>query len=201
VATPVLGWLFMARLPSLYVWPAVALAAVGTWLLGGGTLSGFSTGDWLIVISAVIWAGHMLITGLSVDYVRPIAFTALQFATLASLGTAMIVLTGEPLSVTGLVDAAGALAFVGVLSSAVTFTLLAVALKHTPPAEAAILVSMETLFAAAAGVVLLGERLSPIGWLGAAAMFSATLLVQAGPLLDKRQRQDERQQTRDGRSR
>jgi drug/metabolite transporter (DMT)-like permease len=68
-----------------------------------------------------------------------------------------------------------------VLSSALTFTLLAVAMKHTPASEAAVLVSMETVFAAIAGALLLGERLSPIGWLGAGLLFAASLLVQLAP--------------------
>jgi len=53
-------------------------------------------------------------------------------------------------------------------------------LRHTPPSEAAVLVSTETLFGALAGALLLGERLQPIGWAGAAAIFAATLLVQVG---------------------
>jgi drug/metabolite transporter (DMT)-like permease len=87
---------------------------------------------------------------------------------------------------TSLWGAAPAIAFVGLVSSALTFTLLAVAMKHTPPAEAAILVSTETVFAAVAGVVLLGERLSSVCWLGAGLMFAATLFVQLGPLLEAR---------------
>jgi len=67
------------------------------------------------------------------------------------------------------------------LSSALTFTLLAVAMKRTPASEAAVLVSMETVFAALAGALLLGERLPPIGWVGAALLFAASLLVQLAP--------------------
>jgi drug/metabolite transporter (DMT)-like permease len=187
VATPIIGWAFLHQKPNLYVWPAVILAIGGTWMLSGGTVGGFTTGDALIALSAVFWSLHMLITGLSVPYARPITFTAVQFFVLALLGGAAVVVTREPVTVAGLTAAADSIAFVGVLSSALTFTLLAVALKHTPPAEAAILVSMETLFAATAGAILLGERLSPIGWLGAAAMFTATLLVQLAPVLLRRQ--------------
>ncbi len=65
-----------------------------------------------------------------------------------------------------------------------TFTLLAIALKETPPSEASILMSMETLFAAAAGVLLANDWLTPIGWIGAALMFAATVLVQIGPAME-----------------
>ena len=66
------------------------------------------------------------------------------------------------------------------LSSAVTFTILTVALQHTPPAEAAVIVSLETVFAAAAAYIVLGERLAAIGWLGAGLILLATLVLQLG---------------------
>ena len=63
VITPLIAWAWSGRRPNPLVWPAVALSAVGTWLLGGGTLSAFSTGDLLIALSAVFWAVHVVITG------------------------------------------------------------------------------------------------------------------------------------------
>jgi drug/metabolite transporter (DMT)-like permease len=75
---------------------------------------------------------------------------------------------------------------VGLLSSALTFTLLTLALQHTPPSEAAVIVSMETVFAALAAYLLLGERLVWIGWVGAALILSATLLLQLWPAIAAR---------------
>jgi drug/metabolite transporter (DMT)-like permease len=67
---------------------------------------------------------------------------------------------------------------VGVLSSAVTFTVMTAALRYTPAVVAAVIVSTETLFATSAGYALLGERLTPIGWLGAASIIAGILLIQ-----------------------
>lgn len=184
VATPFIGWIFFSRLPSLYVWPAVGMAFIGVWLLGGGSLGGFSIGDGLIAASALLWAAHMIITSRAAPYGRPVAFTAMQFAVVACCA-GVVALAIEPITFEGLQGALPSIAFVGVLSSALTFTLLAIALKDTPPTEAAILVSMETLFAAAAGAILLGERLTPIGWVGAGLMFTATILVQIAPLFER----------------
>lgn len=184
IATPIVSWLLFKRRPEGYVWPAVALAFVGIWLLGGGTLSGFSTGDILIAASALIWAVHMLITSLATPYGRPVAYTAMQFACVG-VGAAILTILIEESTLEGFLNALPSVAYVGVLSSALTFTLLAIALKATPPTEASILMSMEMLFAAAAGVILLGERLPPIGWVGAGLMFAATILVQIGPILKK----------------
>jgi drug/metabolite transporter (DMT)-like permease len=187
VITPLLSWSLSGTRPPAAVWPAVLLAFAGTWLLGGGTLGGFSLGDWLIAASAVFWALHLLVTGASVPYARPIAFTAIQFLFLAACALIAAVLI-EPIGARDVMAALPAIAYVGILSSALTFTLLAVALRHTSAAEAAVLVSTETLFAALAGLLLLGERLAPVGWLGAGLMFAATLLVQLGPYAGRRRR-------------
>jgi drug/metabolite transporter (DMT)-like permease len=179
VITPFIAWAWSSRQPSPFVWPAVVLSAAGTWLLGGGTLSHFSTGDMLVAISAAFWAGHVVITGGAAQYRRPLGFTAVQFAVvaaLAGLGAGLL----ENVTLAGLGAAWVDIAYVGLLSSALTFTLLTVALQHTPPSEAAIIVSMETLFAALAAYLLLNEHLSAIGWVGAAMILSGTLLVQLG---------------------
>ncbi len=185
VATPLIAWVIFGQRPASYVWAAVALAFGGVWLLGGGTVGGFSTGDALIAMSAVLWALHMVITSRASVYGRPVAYTAMQFS-LVAFGGAVLTMAIENNTLDGLYKALPAIAYVGVLSSALTFTLLAIALKDTPPGEASILMSMETLFAAAAGVLLAGEWLAPIGWIGAGLMFSATILVQIGPLLESR---------------
>ena len=182
VITPLLMWLVLSRSPGIIIWIAVALAFAGTWMLGGGTVGGFSWGDWLVVFSSFFWASHMLVIEHSGRHARPIAFTAIQFAVVALVSGIGALLLEAP-SIDMLLAAAPEIAYVGVLSSALTFTLLAVAMRHTNAAEATIIVSTETVFAAIAGVLLLSERLEWIGWLGAAMMFSASVLVQLAPYI------------------
>ncbi|MFN3744129.1 MAG: DMT family transporter [Hyphomicrobiaceae bacterium] len=182
VITPFLVWIAMRRAPVWVVWPAVVMSFVGVWLLGGGTLGAFARGDLLIAISAFFWAGHVVIVAQAARHARPVTFSAIQFAVVAALALAGAILF-EPISLAALAAAWREIAYVGLLSSALTFTLLAIALKHTPPTEAAIIVSSETLFAALAGYLLLGERLSLSAWCGAGLILGAVLLVQAGPLI------------------
>jgi drug/metabolite transporter (DMT)-like permease len=177
VIVPFLAWATTRTAPGLTVWSAVALSFVGTWLLGGGTIGGFGRGDGLVMVSAAFWAAHVIAVGRAARLGRPVAFTAWQFAIVALLA-GLAVAVSERVDGAALVQAAPQIAYVGLLSSALTFTLLAVALRYTGPSEAAVLVSMETVFAALAGAVLLGERLQPVGWLGAAMILAATLVVQ-----------------------
>jgi drug/metabolite transporter (DMT)-like permease len=179
VITPFVAWGWSGKVPGPAVWPAVALSAVGTWLLGGGSLGAFSAGDGLVAVSAVFWAVHVVITGRASPFGRPIGFTAVQFAAVAALaasGSALL----ETTTAEGLAAAAVDIAYVGLLSSALCFTILTVALQYAPPSEAAVIVSMETVFAALAAYLVLGERLSAIGWTGAALILLAVLLLQLG---------------------
>lgn len=185
VITPFIYWGWTGALPNAVVWPAVLLSAAGTWLLGGGTLSAFSYGDQLVALCAFFWAVHVVVTGRASRYRRPIAFTAIQFTVVGALGTLGATLLETP-TASGLHLAALDIAYVGLLSSALTFTILTVALQHTQPSEAAVIVSMETVFAAIAAYWLLGERLAPTGWAGAALILAATLLLQVWPTLRTR---------------
>jgi drug/metabolite transporter (DMT)-like permease len=185
VLTPFVAWAWSGKIPSPMVWPAIALSAIGTWLLGGGTLDAFSFGEGLVAVSALFWAIHVVVTGRAAPFGRPIGFTAVQFAVVAVLAAAGSALT-ESTTLGGLAGAAPDILYVGLLSSALTFTLLTVALQYTPPSEAAVIVSMETVFAALAAYLMLGERLPAIGWLGAALILGAILLLQVGPAIGAR---------------
>jgi drug/metabolite transporter (DMT)-like permease len=179
VVVPFIAWAWHRKAPGSSVWLAVILSFVGTWLLGGGSLAGLGHGDMMVAASAVFWAAHVVVVGISGRLGRPVAVTALQFLVVGVLGLAGALVFEDP-RVQGLQTAAGEILFVGLLSSALTFTLLAVALRYTPPSEAAVLVSLETVFAALAGAILLGDRLPLIGWIGAAMIFTASLVVQLG---------------------
>jgi drug/metabolite transporter (DMT)-like permease len=119
----------------------------------------------------------MVITGALARHERPILLMLLQFAVMALLSAVAAALVGEAFDAGMLRGAAVAIAYTGVLSSALTFTLLAWAMKYTPSSEAAVLTSTESLFSALAGAWLLGERLPGLGWAGAALMLGAVVLV------------------------
>jgi drug/metabolite transporter (DMT)-like permease len=187
VITPFVAWGWNGKRPSTAVWPAVALSAFGTWLLGGGGIAAPSQGDMLVALSAVFWAAHVVITGRAASYGRPITFTAIQFVAVTVLA-GVTLLPLETVTLAGLKGAAVDIVYVGLLSSALTFTLLTLALRHTPPSEAAVIASFETVFAASAGYLILGERLSATGWAGAALILSAILFIQLAAALGARWR-------------
>jgi drug/metabolite transporter (DMT)-like permease len=177
VFAPFLVWLLQGQRPTLKVWASVVVAAIGIWALGGGTLTALSGGDLLIACSALFWALFMVVTSMAGREAKPLQTTCLTFVVLAILGWSSAAVV-EPITWTALKAAAPALLFVGILSSALTYALIAMAVRHIPTTTATLLLSTETLFAAGMGYVMLGERLPLIGWAGAGLLLAAVVMVQ-----------------------
>ncbi len=184
VFTPVVAWVLSSTYPARIVWPAIGLSFVGTWLLGGGTIGGLGTGELLVMVGSLFWATHCVLTGEASRFKRPLTYTVIQFTVVTLCATAAALIIERP-TLEALHGAAIPILFVGLVSTALTYTLFTIAIRHTTPPEAAVILSAESLFAAAAGALMLGERLSPISWIGAGLMIAAILLVQLGPWLSR----------------
>jgi drug/metabolite transporter (DMT)-like permease len=180
VITPFLVWMMYQKRPAAMVWLATLVAFLGIWFLGGGSLQGFSTGDRFVALSAFGWSLFMVNVAASGRLARPIQMTCLTFACGSVLSFA-VALVFEQIAWHAMVEAAVPIIYVGVFGSALTYVLMAIAMRHIPATHATILLSTETLFAAAAGHVMLGERLSVIGWLGAGLVLAAVVLIQWKP--------------------
>jgi len=176
VLTPFLFWLIKRKRPSKVTWLAVVLAFVGVWGLSGGTLTELSKGDLLVTSSSLFWALLLITTGESAKWKRPLTYTCIQFGVVGFIGVFGAHLF-EAVDIQSIGHSAVSIVYVGILSTALTFALMAYALKHIPAPRASVLLSTETLFAAGAGYLLLGERLPLIGWVGAALILAAVLVL------------------------
>ena len=183
---PVLGFLIFRTRPHPIIFACVPLALIGIYFLNGGGLASFNGGDGLIVFSAVFWAMHVILLGYIARATSlPIFVSAVSFliAGVVALSLAFII---ETPTLAGISAGWLEIAYAGILSTAVAFTLQAIGQQHVPTANAAIILSAESLFAAIGGALLLGERLPPIGYAGAALIFVAVLAVEALPPLWQR---------------
>lgn len=176
VVAPLLA-LALGRRPDLRVWIGAGLAILGAFLLSGGRLATFGPGDWLVLASSVGWAVYMLTTESAGRGARPLSYVCGVFAVVAVIAwPAALATEGWPGP--ALIPALPEIAFVGVMSSAVTFGLMAVAMRTIPAPRAAILLATEAVFAAVFAAILLGERLPALGWAGAGLILAAVLTVQ-----------------------
>ncbi len=178
-------------------WMGAVLAAIGLFLISVTGSFRVETGDLLVLAGAFCWAGHVQMVGWMSRRIDPIAFSVVQFA-VCSVASGAAALLRESISVTGILSAAVPILYAGLLSSAVGFTLQAVAQRRAPPAHAAVLLSLESVFAALGGVVLLGERMGARVVVGCVVMFAGMIVSQVPRLLGAGGRAGEGPATRDG---
>lgn len=188
IFVPVLTFLAIRVRPHPIIYLGVPLALGGTYLLTGARFDQFNAGDAMLVICAVFWAIQIAMLGPLVKQTNlPIVISALTFA-----GTAVLCLGGavgfEQPNLIQITAGWQEIAYAGIFSTAVAFTLQAIGQRYVPPANAAIILSSESLFAAAFAAILLHERLPPAGYAGAALIFLAIILVEAVPAYAGRRR-------------
>jgi drug/metabolite transporter (DMT)-like permease len=188
VLVPVVAWALHRNRPSMTVVASCAVSLAGAWLLEqGGDSTSWGTGDLLVLISDIFQALQIILVERFLSrHSRPLLLSFVQYAVIVVLALAAA-LAFEPISLAGIWAVMPAILYAGVLSGGVAFTLQIVAQRHTPAAEAAIIMSLESVFAAAAGAWLLGDRLGPTGLFGCALILAGVLLVQLMPLLRRNQ--------------
>ena len=184
VFVPFILWLLTRQAPRTPVVFACLISAGGAWLLAdNGQARHWAIGDLLVVLSDLAWALAIVLIGVFLQRThRPFFLSFVQYAVTAVLGLSAG-LALEPVSLAGIVATLPPLLYAGLLSGALAFTVQIIAQKHTPPSEAALIMSLESVFAAVAGAWLLGERLLPLGIAGAALILLGVMVVEVGPRL------------------
>jgi drug/metabolite transporter (DMT)-like permease len=188
VFTPLLAAVVLRRRASRSVWGSAAASTLGLLLLSGAGGAVSPLGDGLVLLCAVAFAAHILLSDRALERVPLLPFVTVQVLV---CGVVSLVLGGflGQLAVPRDPSTWGALALTAVLASAVGFLVQAQAQRRLPPARIAVVLACEPVFAAAAGAVVAGERLRPAGWLGAGIMLGAVLAVElVQPSLASRRR-------------
>ncbi|MCU0556325.1 MAG: DMT family transporter [Desulfobacterales bacterium] len=186
VIVPLLG-LFWRQRPDLGTWIGALLAAAGLYLLSVTAAFEIAFGDLLVLVGAFFWAAHVLIIGWLSPRIESIQLACIQFAvcSLLSLITAAAL---ETMTLQGLMGAALPILYGGLLSVGVAYTLQVVAQRDARPAHAAIILSLESVFAALGGWLLLGELLSARALVGCSLMMAGMLLSQLHAFVFRRKR-------------
>lgn len=176
---PLFGILLRKKLTPM-LWIASPLALIGLWLLTRDGSGGFSLGDGVLLLGAVLWAAHILLIDSVGERIYPLRFSLIQFAVSAGLNLVLLLFFDSP-TPEDLSSALIPLLYSGLLSSGVGFTLQVLGQKGADPAVASLILSFEAVFSAVGGALILGEKMSPLQLLGCALMFGAILLCQIRP--------------------
>ncbi len=181
VLVPVLT-LFLGRRIPLSLWLCVALGCAGLYYLcfparGDGLLASLGRGDALTLLCALLFSCQIIAVDRYAPHTDPIKLSAVQFLATAVFST-VCAAAWESLSLRDLQDALPSILYAGVLSSGVGFTLQIIGQMGTTPAVASLLMSLESVFSAVGGWLVLGQFFSGREFFGASLMFAAVLLSQ-----------------------
>ena len=160
------------------------MPAVGLYLLSVTEDFSIEFGDLLELIGALFWAGHVLILSYLSPRTNPVRLAMVQFYVCGGLS----LLTGlaiETINLAGILDAGIPILYGGVCSVGAGYTLQVVVQRQAHPAHAAILLSLESPFAALGGWLLLEEMLSGRALVGCGLMLSGMLTSQLWPMANK----------------
>ena len=179
---PIIGLIFLRRRVHWFVWPASIGCFVGTYIMSGTRGLDIHIGDLWVISSTLFWAVHVLLVGIMASRTRaPLVVATTQFLVCGTTGLLIGALVEQP----ALADFSGAfygICYVGIFSVGMAFTLQVVGQRFTPAADAAIILSSETVFAAMAGFIFLDERLSALQLAGAAMILFNIVAVEIMPM-------------------
>jgi drug/metabolite transporter (DMT)-like permease len=180
IFVPVVG-IFMKRRAGLFVWCAVVLSIVGMYFLcikPEEGLGSVSVGDVLMLFSALFWTSHIITIDRFVKEVDPLQLAMIQFLVCGLLCTIAALITGEPFAPSMLTDGIVPILFRGVASIGVAYTCQVVGQRFVAPAKASVIFSLEAVFAAVGGALIINEIMTLRGYFGCTLILTGILLAQ-----------------------
>ncbi|WP_455527748.1 DMT family transporter [Huintestinicola sp.] len=177
VIVPVIG-IFLHRKMPLKMWLFIAVALAGFWLLCIKDNFSISSGDMLVFIGAVFFAVHIIV----IDHFNKmetdgVLMSCIQFFTAGLLMLICMFIFEKPV-ISDICDAGGTILYAGIMSCGAAYTLQILGQKYTNPTLATLLMSLESVFAALSGWLILNERLSAKEFFGCVLIFAAVILAQ-----------------------
>ncbi|MFW5712184.1 MAG: DMT family transporter [Spirochaetia bacterium] len=176
IIVPILG-LVVGRRPGIGVWIGALLAVAGMYLLNEAPGVGLNIGDALVLACALFFALHVLLLGRISPMFPAVPLSIIQFFTCALLSL-LTALWQETIVLADILAAAVPILYGGIGSVGIAYTLQVIAQKDAPPAHAAIILSLESVFALIGGVLLLGEAAVVLKIIGAGLMLAGMLAAQ-----------------------
>jgi drug/metabolite transporter (DMT)-like permease len=176
ILVPVFG-MFSGQKASWNLWAGAFLAMTGLYFLS--VIPGFqiSSGDMLVLLSAVFWAIHVLYTGWLAPRQSALMLAIAQY-TVCSVLSLISAFLFETNTLSDIYHARWPILYGGILSVGIAYTLQIVGQKKAPPAHTAIILSLEAVFAVVGGIIILSESMTGRKWIGCALMLFGIVIAQ-----------------------
>ena len=182
---PIIIFLFRKKTIHWSVWPSVVLCLIGGYLLTNFYDATVRLGDTLVVLGALFWSTHIIFTGIIVTkYNLPLTLGAIQ-TLLVALFSFVIGFMYEEFIIENILNEIDSILYAGILSGGFAFVLQIYAQKNITPAPAAIIFSLEGVFATIAAWFLLNQILGINNLLGCFFILCGVLLSQLLPLIKR----------------
>lgn len=176
IIVPVMG-IFLGKKIAGKVWIGAAAAAFGMYLLCMSERLALGRGDTLVLVCAIIFSVHILV----IDYFSPkadgVELSCIQFLTAGMISSILAFIFEEP-ELSDFIDGIIPLAYAGIMSSGVAYTLQVVGQKDMDPTVASLILSLESVVSMLAGWAILGQSLNGRELAGCGLVFGAVILVQ-----------------------
>ena len=182
---PIIIFLFKKRSIHWSVWPSVVLCLIGGYLLTNFHDATVRLGDTLVILGALFWSTHIIFTGIIVTkYNLPLTLGAIQ-TLLVALFSFIIGFIYEEFIIENILNEIDSILYAGILSGGFAFVLQIYAQKNITPAPAAIIFSLEGVFATIAAWFLLNQILGINNLFGCFFILCGVLLSQLLPLIKR----------------
>ena len=182
---PIIIFLFKKKTFHWSVWPSVVLCLIGGYLLTNFYDATVRIGDSLVLLGAFFWSTHIIFTGMIVTkYNLPLTIGAVQTLIVALLSY-IVGFIYEEFIFENILNEIDSILYAGILSGGIAFVLQIYAQKSITPAPAAIIFSLEGVFATIAAWFLLNQILGINNLLGCFFILSGVLFSQLAPLIKK----------------
>jgi drug/metabolite transporter (DMT)-like permease len=176
IIVPITG-LFFGHRPGTGVWVGAVLAVAGLYFINDAPGFRLAKGDLLVLVCAFFFAAHVLIIGRLSPRNPAVPLSIAQFLTCSALSL-FIALWRETLVLKDILAAAVPILYGGIGSVGIAYTLQVIGQKDAPPAHAAIILSLESVFALVGGFLILGEAVPGVKLVGCSLMLSGMLSAQ-----------------------
>lgn len=176
IIVPILGMFFKKKVQGR-VWISVVIALIGLYLLCINESFKISNGDLLILMCAFCFSIHILIIDKYSPIVDGVKMSCIQFFVAGILGVIPMYIFENP-NIYNLLQAYSPILYAGVMSSGVAYTLQIIGQKYTSPVMATLIMSLESVFAALSGWIILGEVFSIKEFCGCVLVFAAIIFAQ-----------------------
>ena len=183
---PLISYLVFSKKIHWSVWPAVIFCVVGGLLLSEIKNTSVRLGDSLGILSAFCWAVHIILIRKIIEFFNYPITIAMSQCLVGCLILILPMYLFETPTFSNILKDSYEILYVGILSSAVAFLLQTHSLQNISPAPAAIIFSLESVFAAIFAWLILDQFLNEIKILGIFLILSAVILSQIIPIYDKK---------------